>query len=125
VASSVNLTLELRPDDYRVKVLGRAEENYRINPELTVAKIIDQLMDEKGAWRCYDLAPLKAAPLSPSASLYDQRVLPYHSRYMQSEHILEIRRKPLTLVWSIGILVISIVLGLLVGLLIAQLLPNR
>jgi len=125
VGSSVNLTLELRPDDYRVKILGRQEENYRINPELTVAKIIDQLMDEKGAWRCYDLAPLKAAPLSPGASLFDQRILPFHSRYMQSEHILEIRRKPQTAIWSIGILVTSIVLGLLLGLLIAQLLPSR
>ena len=120
VASAVNLTLELRPDYYHVKLPSRQEERYAINPELTVAQIIDQLMQQKGAWRCYDLAALKAPPLSPGASLYDQRILPFHARFMQQENVLAIRRKPMVAVWSVGILMAAVLLGLLMGFLAAH-----
>src|SRR5690348_6439209 len=57
VAAAANITLELRPDHYHVELPKQATERYAINPELAVAQVIDSLMGQTEAWKCYDLLP--------------------------------------------------------------------
>lgn len=115
LASTVNVTLELRPDRYQVELPNHRAGPYVIDPELTVARAIDRLLGFEGAWRCYHLLPRGGQPLREQESLLRQEVLPYHARLSQKETELVVRRKPQVIGWGLLVLAVSIGLGLLLG----------
>lgn len=121
VAEAANVTLELRPDHYQVQMLRRDPQRYAIDPELSVARILDDLLEQKGASCCYDLLSRGGRPLDPRRSLWQQEVLPFHARLSQQETELVVRRKPSVWASVAAWLAASTVLGLCVGYLLARL----
>ena len=121
LASTVNVTLELRPDNFKVKLLDQSEATYAINPEEKVSKTIDLLLGKQEAWRCYELLPCDGQPLQEDSSLFSQKILPYHGRQSQIETTLVVRRKSVVIIWSVLIMIVFIGAGLLLGFLAARL----
>jgi hypothetical protein len=124
IATSVNVTLELRPDHYLVKLPGHGEERYAIDPELRVATTVDSLIGWQGAWQCYDLAPAGQAPLDPQTTMVEQKVLPFHARLSQQEAILVVKQKPQLAILVCAALVALVAIGLACGYLLAMLLKG-
>ena len=114
VAQAVNVTLELRPDHYRVTLPRENATTYAIDPELTVAQAIDELMG-KGQSCCYELLPRGGQPLPEASSLAAQDTLPYHARLSQKETELVVRRKTRVWKWSAALVAGFVLIGLLVG----------
>jgi hypothetical protein len=121
VTTTANVALELRPDYYMVHMPRRQAQRYAIDPELPVAQILDNLLEQKGASCCYDLLPRGGRPLDSRLSLWQQEVLPYHARLSQKETELLVRRKPGVWVAVIALLALSVALGLGAGYLLARL----
>lgn len=121
IASTVNVTLELRPDYYQVELPREAAARHAIDPELNVARLIDILLGFEGAAQCYQLSVRNGATLRDEESLYNQQVLPYHARLSQSETVLVVRRRPQVAIWSAGLMGASAAAGLLVGWIFAHL----
>jgi hypothetical protein len=124
IATSVNVSLELRPDRYLVKFPGQTPVPYHIDPELDVAATLDSLLGFENSWKCYDLMPSGQAPLKPEASMVEQKILPFHARLSQQEVVLHIRLKPQVML-MVGIALAGLVLvGLACGYLLAMLLKG-
>jgi hypothetical protein len=121
VAEAANVTLELRPDYYRVRIPRRQPTRYAIDPERSVAQVLDELMEQKGASCCYDLVSLAGRPLDARRSLWEQEVLPFHARLSQQETELIVRRKPSVWVSAAAWLAASAAMGLGIGYLLARL----
>ena len=120
VANAVNVTLELRPDHYKVELPHEKAATYAIDPELTTAKAIDALMGE-GRSCCYELLPRGGQPLPEESSLFEQKTLPYHARLAQTETELLVRRKPQVWKWSLALVACFVVTGWLLGYAFARL----
>lgn len=121
LASTVNVTLDLRPDHFKVVVLNQPVAPYAINPELKVSQTIDSLLNKPDAYRCYELLPRGGQPLKEDDSLFSQQILPYHARQSQTETELVVRRKTVVIIWSLLILIGFIGAGLLLGFLAGRL----
>ncbi len=121
VASTVNITLELRPDYYQVTLPRQSATRYAIDPELSTSNAIDRLLNEVGASRCYELLPQGGAALAEEKTLLQQATLPYHARLEQKESELVIRRKPQAQLWCALLVAGFVVAGLALGFVLAHL----
>jgi hypothetical protein len=120
ISSVANINLELRPDEYHVKLPGRRSGRYRFDPEKHVAWAIDRLMGYDGASCCFELLKSEGRPLQEDRSLLEQGALPYHTRLDQPDLPLVVRRKRRTYVTAGAILAVAIVAGLLIGYVISN-----
>jgi hypothetical protein len=114
VGSTVNVTLELRPDFYQVRLPGRDPDQFAIDPELASAIVVDRLMGD-GASRCYRLVPSGGQPIEDAHTLYERDLLPFHARLSQQERVVDVKRKPHFVVSALIILALSALMGLILG----------
>jgi hypothetical protein len=115
VTPASGVRLELHPDYYRVR-LGRSPAKvFAIDPELTVADVIDYCLGKPGAYRCYELATPTRRTLFPERTLWEQQVLPDPHAQWEKKPMLILRRKRAVVRWEIALLILTALLGFAIG----------
>jgi hypothetical protein len=106
------VSLELRPDLYRVAIPGEGEQLVAFNSEETAASFIRLLVREllgasHGAACCYELRVDGGDTIDADRDLFSQKAFPQTS--------LILRRRSAFYAWSLGVLGLAIVVGFGLG----------
>jgi hypothetical protein len=120
LGGTMNVSVELRPDHYQVIMPKTGQGRFAIDPELTTAQVLDNLLGKKGASCCYYLVLNGKQILKDKETLYEQEALPYHGRLSQKETILTVRPKPNGKTTALATLLFLLGLGVSAGYFLAQ-----
>ena len=117
ITSAPTLTLNFRRDSYVVSTPKKAEMDFAIDPEKTVADVLEHLHKEEliASICCYEVLDSQGRVLEENEMLWKQNVLPYYDAKRKAESHLHVRQKAALMRRAYLLLVALGLVGLLAG----------
>jgi uncharacterized protein VirK/YbjX len=117
ISKAPMVELVFRRDNYIVTTPAKAGLDLRIDPEVTVAALIEHLNSQKliGQICCYETLDNRGVILKPDKTLIEQNVLPWHDSAQKEKAHITVRLQSQLMRKAIVFVVISGLAGLLIG----------